>query len=450
MPEAATPVIPTYITVHLGEPDAPAENITIPFIEYIKNVASSEIYPTWPENAIRANILAQISFALNRIYTEYYRSRGYDFDITNSTKFDQKFTRYRDIFENISQIVDDIFNDYIVKQGSILPFFAQYCDGRRVTCEGLSQWGTVPLAEDGLTPYEILQHYYGDDINIVFNAPVSPALPSYPGVPLRLGSAGDDVRTLKIQLNRISDNYPAIPKITRINRFFDVQTEDAVKEFQRIFNLTPDGIVGKATWYKIKNIYNGIKNLSELYSENLTLEEVSKEFPRVLQEGDNGIAVSTLQYYLDVIGYFNDKVPVIPIDGIFGPRTKQAVIEFQQAFGLTPDGIVGRDTWNKIVSVYQDTINSLPAEYISLSEEIYPGRTLSLNTTGDDVVSLQKFLNVISQNDPQIPEVQVTGTYDTQTENAVKAIQARNNLPVNGVVGPVTWNTIINEYKALR
>ena len=450
MPEAATPVIPTYITVHLGEPDAPAENITIPFIEYIKNVASSEIYPTWPENAIRANILAQISFALNRIYTEYYRSRGYDFDITNSTKFDQKFTRYRDIFENISQIVDDIFNDYIVKQGSILPFFAQYCDGRRVTCEGLSQWGTVPLAEDGLTPYEILQHYYGDDINIVFNAPVSPALPSYPGVPLRLGSAGDNVRTLKIQLNRISDNYPAIPKITRINRFFDVQTEDAVKEFQRIFNLTPDGIVGKATWYKIKNIYNSVKNLSELYSESLTLEEVSKEFPRVLQEGDNGIAVSTLQYYLDVIGYFNDKVSVIPIDGIFGPRTKQAVIEFQQAFGLTPDGIVGRDTWNKIVSVYQDTINSLPAEYISLSEEIYPGRTLSLNTTGDDVSSLQKFLNVISQNDPQIPAVQVTGTYDTQTEEAVKAIQARNNLPVNGVVGPVTWNTIINEYKALR
>lgn len=450
MPEAATPVIPTYITVHLGEPDAPAENITIPFIEYIKNVASSEIYPTWPENAIRANILAQISFALNRIYTEYYRSRGYDFDITNSTRFDQKFTRNRDIFENISQIVDDIFNDYIVKQGSVLPFFAQYCDGRRVTCEGLSQWGTVPLAEDGLTPYEILQYYYGDDINIVFNAPVSPAFPSYPGTPLRLGSAGDDIRTLKIQLNRISDNYPAIPKITRINRFFDVQTEEAVKEFQRIFNLTPDGIVGKATWYKIKNIYNSVKNLSELYSESLTLEEVSKEFPRVLQEGYNGIAVSTLQYYIDVIGYFNDKVSVIPIDGIFGPRTKQAVIEFQQAFGLTPDGIVGRDTWNKIVSVYQDTIDSLPAEYISLSEEIYPGRTLSLNITGDDVVSLQKFLNVISQNDPQIPEVQVTGTYDTQTENAVKAIQARNNLPVNGVVGPVTWNTIINEYKALR
>ncbi|MBO5670479.1 MAG: spore cortex-lytic protein, partial [Clostridia bacterium] len=172
MPYPDPPVIPEYITVHLGQPDQPAENVRVRFQDYIKNVASSEVYPNWPESAIRANILAQISYALNRVYTEFYRSRGYDFDITNSTQYDQKFILNRDIFENISQIVDDIFNDYVVKQGTIQPYFTQYCNGTTTTCPGLSHWGTVDLAREGLVPYQILQRYYGDDINIVFNAPV--------------------------------------------------------------------------------------------------------------------------------------------------------------------------------------------------------------------------------------------------------------------------------------
>ena len=164
------PVIPEYITVHLGEPDESAQNVTVSFPDYIKNVASSEIYPTWPESALRANILAQISFALNRVYTEYYRSRGYDFDITNSTAFDQSFVYGRDIFENISQIVDEIFNDYLVREGNIEPLFAVYCNGTTVTCDGLSQWGSVELANQGLVPYDILRNYYGDDIQIISNA----------------------------------------------------------------------------------------------------------------------------------------------------------------------------------------------------------------------------------------------------------------------------------------
>ena len=162
-----TPVIPEFITVHLGAPDSDAPNVTVPFVDYIKNVASSEIFPTWPESAIRANIYAQISFALNRIYTDYYRSRGYDFDITNSIGIDQSFVNGRDIFENISQIVDEIFNDYIVMSNSIEPFFAAYCDGRELRCQGLEQWGTVSLAEQGYTPFEILQYYYGDDIQLI-------------------------------------------------------------------------------------------------------------------------------------------------------------------------------------------------------------------------------------------------------------------------------------------
>lgn len=175
----ALPYIPETITVHLGRPDDPtARNVTVPFPDYIKNVASSEIYPTWPEEAIRANMYAQISFALNRIYTEWYRSQGYDFDITNSTAFDQAYVEGRDIFDNISEIADELFNDYLVRPGSVEPLFAQYCDGDRVQCDGLSQWGTVPLAEAGLSPYEILTEFYGPDLAIVRDAPTAPNLGS--------------------------------------------------------------------------------------------------------------------------------------------------------------------------------------------------------------------------------------------------------------------------------
>ena len=217
MPVSPQVQIPSQITVHLGAAaDQSAPNVTVSFPDYIKNVASSEIYPTWPENALRANIYAQISFALNRIYTEYYHSRGYDFDITNSTAADQSFVYGRNIFENISQIVDEIFNSYVVRQGSIEPLFTQYCNGTTVSCGGLSQWGSVALAQQGLTPYQILQRYFGDDINIVRNVPVSGLRPSAPTAPLALGSGGNDVTNVQIRLNRISKNYPAIPKAREI------------------------------------------------------------------------------------------------------------------------------------------------------------------------------------------------------------------------------------------
>ena len=173
MPERIFPIIPEQITVHLGTPESTAENVTVPFTDYIKNVASSEIYPTWPESALRANIYAIITFALNRIYTEWYRSRGYNFDITNSTQFDQAFVKNRDYFENISRIVDEIFNDYIVRQNDIQPLFSRFCNGTTSKCDGLSQWGSVTLAESGYTPFRILQNYYGDDIRLVENAPVA-------------------------------------------------------------------------------------------------------------------------------------------------------------------------------------------------------------------------------------------------------------------------------------
>ena len=280
MPEILSPIIPETITVHLGPPDSNAPNVTVPFTDYIKNVASSEIYPTWPENALRANIYAIISFALNRVYTEWYRSRGYDFDITNSTQFDQAFVPDREFFENISLIVDDIFNDYVVRQGNIQPLFTAFCNGTTSTCAGLSQWGTVSLAEQGLSPYSILQNYYGNDINIVEDAPVGFTEESYPGVPLRVGDSGNNVQIIQTQLNRIRQNYPAIPQIQQANGIFGIDTENAVRKFQEIFNLSVTGEVDKSTWYKIKQYYNGVKSLADLVSEGISIAEATVPFAK--------------------------------------------------------------------------------------------------------------------------------------------------------------------------
>ena len=449
MSQARLPFIPEYITVHLGLPDEEAENVTLPFPEYIKNVASSEIYPTWPESAIRANIYAQISYALNRVYTEFYRSQGYDFDITNTTQFDQKFIKDREIFENISQIVDEIFTDYVTRQGSIAPFFTAYCNGTTTVCNGLSQWGTVGLAESGLTPYEILQYYYGDDINIVNDAPISANVPSYPGVPLRLGSAGNEVRILQQELNRISRNYPAIPKIRNINGIFGEDTENAVREFQRVFNLTPDGVVGRATWYRIKYIYNGIKRLNELTSEALTLDEVALPFPLVISEGARGDYVKIIQYYLDFIGYFYDSIPQVAIDGIYGPATRNAVIAFQNFARLPADGIVGNVTWYNLNRAYREILETLPEGYEGNNAVLYPGYFLEEGSTGEYVRLLQEYINAISVYYDEVPQVTVDGSFGPATRNAVIAIQNIAGLEPNGIVGPVTWNYIARIYSDL-
>lgn len=439
-----TPVIPEFITVHLGLPNQPAENVRVPFISYIKNVASSEIYPNWPESAIRANILAQISYALNRVYTEHYRSQGYDFDITSTTQFDQKFIKDRDIFENISRIVDDIFNNYVVKQGTVQPYFTQYCNGTTSVCDGLSQWGTVDLAKQGLVPYEILQRYYGDDINIVFNAPVASIAQSYPGVALRLGSAGESVRVIQRQLNRIAENYPAIPRIPTISGYYDQPTEAAVRKFQSIFNLAADGVVGKATWYKIKSIYNGIKRLNELYSEGLTPEEVERFYPQELKEGDTGRSVLELQYILAIIAYFDDQIPLPSVSGTFDERTKETLMAFQRQYGLEPTGVLRQETLNRLMAAYRDTRANVPQDAMSGSSLIYPGRFLLRGMTGDDVTDLQNLLNRAAETNSFIPTLSVDGNFGPQTEAAVRAVQQHEGLEVNGIVGPITWNRLVD------
>lgn len=449
MPEVRYPIIPEFITVHLGPPGSQAENVTVSFIDYVKNVASSEIYPTWPESALRANIYAIISYALNRVYTEYYPSRGYNFDITNSTQFDQAFVRDREIYENISYIVDDIFNDYIVRQGTIQPLFAAFCNGTTSVCDGLSQWGTVALANEGRTPYSILQNYYGPDINIVENAPVGFTEESYPGVPLRVGDAGNNVKVIQTQLNRIAQNYPAIPKIQNTDGIFTLATEDAVKKFQQIFNLPQTGEVDKSTWYKIKQYYNGVKRLAELASEGISLAEATVPFSEELSEGMSGVPTRTVQYYLSIIAYFNGNLEPVPLTGYFDAATVAAVERFQGFYGLPVTGIVDNATWNTITRIYTETVSSLPAGYQGQNAKLYPGYFLSLGMRNESVTDLQTYLNLIGRNIPEVPEIPVTGYYGEQTQNAVSEFQRLYGIPVSGAVGPVTWYQIAREYDAL-
>ena len=353
MPVTVTPYIPQTITVHTGPASQWAENVTVSFPDYIKNVASSEIYPTWPEAALRANILAQVSFALNRVYTEYYPSRGYDFDITGSTMNDQKFIKGRSTFENVDKLVDELFTTYIRRTGFVEPLSARFCNGTTVTCDGLSQWGSEKMAREGSSTMDILRHYYGNNIELVSNTPIKDIAYSYPGYPLQNGSSGNYVTVLQVMLNRIARNYPAIPRIYPVDGIFGAQTDASVKQFQSIFNLTPDGIVGQATWYKLVFLYVGVTNLSELISEGQPFTQVQGPAAGItLREGSTGIAVSALQYFISIIGQFSSTIPGLQIDGIFGPKTREAVEAAQTRFGLAVTGVVDRDTWQRLYDEY--------------------------------------------------------------------------------------------------
>ena len=444
---ADLPFIPETIVVHLGAPGEAAENVTVSFPDYIKNVASSEIYPTWPQSALRANILAQISFALNRVYTEWYPSRGYDFDITNNTAFDQSFVQGRDIFDNISLLVDELFNDYVRRPGSVEPYFTQYCNGTTSTCNGLSQWGTVDLARQGLDSLQILQSYYGDNLEIVTDAPVQNNQPSYPGTPLALGANGNDVLTKQIQLNRISKNYPAIPKISPVDGIFGTSTEDAVTAFQEIFGLTVDGIIGKETWYRISFLYNSVKRLAELDSEGIAIDDIRKQFAEVLRPGDSGDDVRVIQYFLAVISTFYPVIPSVSLNGVFDAATESAVRSFQREAGLTVDGIVGENTWNAIYDAYRGIVGTLTVPENRVAP--YPGEPLTNGSSGDYVFFLQQYLNRIATVYPSIPTVAEDGIFGNGTEAAVTAFQNTFGLSPNGVVGPVTWDRIASLYEDL-
>lgn len=351
------PYVPQQITVHLGAPASSARNVTVPFADYVKNVASSEIYPTWDEAALRANILAIVSFALNRVYTEFYRSRGYDFDITSSTAYDQAFVNGRSYFENISRITDELFNDYLRRPGFVEPLAAKFCNGTTVTCEGLSQWGSQNLARQGYDAVRILRNYYGN-VEIVNNAPIRGITSSYPGAPLRRGSSGPAVVVIQTELNRIAQNYPAIPKLATVDGIFGSRTEASVRAFQEIFGLTPDGIVGPGTWYELVRLYTAVTRLSELRSLGQQFYSINWSYPNSLYEGSSGDKVRHLQYMLSVLSAYINEIPSVEVDGIYGPATRNAVLSAQRRFGLPQTGSVDAATWDEIYDQFSGIENT--------------------------------------------------------------------------------------------
>jgi len=330
-------IIPDYIRVKLGRPDTHASVVRVSFIEYIKNVASSEIYPNWPISSLEANILCQISLTLNRVYTEWYPGRGYPFDITNSTTVDQYYVHGRNIFDSVARIVDRIFNHYIRRTGFKEPYYAEYCNGTTSTCSGLSQWGTVTLANQGYTPLDILKYYYPKDIEVVVCNRFDNLTESYPGYSLSMGSSGEYVQAMQLFLNRISGDFPNIPKIENANGIFGADTRAAVQEFQRTFGLTPDGTIGRVTWNYISRIYVAVKKMAQLVSEGQRIG-IGKTPPNVtLRQGARGENVVLLQFLLSTIAEFYGAVTSPLQTGIFDNATLQSVRDFQKEFGLTQE-----------------------------------------------------------------------------------------------------------------
>ncbi len=435
-------IIPKNITVHLGKPAASARNVTVSFRDYIANVASSEVYPTWPEQALRANIHCQLSLALSRIYTEWYPSKGYTFNITNSTSYDQYYVHGRTVFEVMVRITDDSFNTYLRKRGTVNPYYSEYCDGKSVTCPGLKQWGTVTLANNGRRALQILRYYYGSSIEIVRTKNIRSIPQSYPGTPLRQGSRGAAVFTLQRQLNRSTKVYPFLGKLT-VDGVFGSRMAATVRAFQKQFNLTADGVVGRQTWYKISYIYVSVKDLAELTSEGETSTGTLSNGTwnaTVLSTGASGSAVEQVQFWLNTLAQYDSAIPSVKVDGVFGTATANAVRAFQRKYGLTVDGIVGQTTWKELYD-----------EFLSIQSDngtpnAYPGTALREGSSGQNARLVQFWLKIARTMYPSLNTLTVDGKFGAGTAAAVRRFQSYFGLAGDGVVGRTTWNKLYEVY----
>lgn len=348
-------IIPESITVHLGAPNSYAENITLSFPDYIKNVASSEIYPTWPEEALRANIYAEITFAINRVQNGWYKKLGYAFDITNCVAYDQAFVMGRNIYENISRIVDEIFNEYIQDKGEKAPILAACCSGTTVACKGLSQWGTVALANNRSKAIDILKNYFGENIGIEKIYDIQGVSEPYVGDELQYGAKGKLVESLQNKLNKIGEKYSSFSKIKLLTGEFDEATRKSVESFQEIFSLQPTGSVNRITWYKIYSVSRAIQAMADIKEEGGKEYNTGVSPEYLLRYGDSGAAVREFQCYLSLISCYYSVIPPVNINGDFDLNTKAAVLAFQKKFdNIDVDGIVGKQTWDKIYQVYSD------------------------------------------------------------------------------------------------
>lgn len=392
---------------------------------------------SWPEEALRANIIAQVSLALNRIWTEWYPSRGYSFNITGSPGYDQAYVNGRTVFAVMERLTAELFNTFVQRSGDAEPYFTEYCDGKTVTCPGMKQWGTVDRAREGLNALQILRYYYGNRVQLVTTNNIAAIPSSYPGSPLRRGSTGTNVRILQKQLSRIAKDYPSFGK-PAVTGTFDEATENSVKKFQKQFGLTADGIVGKATWYKISYVYVSVKDLAELTSEGETAEGIQSAggWPgTVLRRGSTGSSVEQVQFWLSDLAQFDSSLVRVSVDGSYGAATERAVRAFQQKQNLTADGVVGQTTWNALYAAWVDAQSDLGGT-------AWPGTALRRGDTGMEVRLVQFWLRLAADNYSALRTVTVDGSYGAATVSAVTAFQSLFGLTADGVVGRSTWNKL--------
>lgn len=392
---------------------------------------------SWPEEALRANIIAQVSLALNRIWTEWYPSRGYSFNITGSPGYDQAYVNGRTVFAVMERLTAELFNTFVQRSGDAEPYFTEYCDGKTVTCPGMKQWGTVDRAREGMNALQILRYYYGNRVQLVTTYNIAAIPSSYPGSPLRRGSTGTNVRILQKQLSRIAKDYPSFGKPV-VTGTFDEATENSVKKFQKQFSLTADGVVGRATWNKVSFIYVSVKDLAELTSEGETAEGTQSAggWPgTVLRRGSTGSNVEQVQFWLSDLAQFDSSLVRVTVDGSYGAATERAVRAFQQKQSLTADGVVGQRTWNTLYAAWVDAQSDLGGT-------AWPGTALRRGAAGMEVRLVQFWLRLAADNYSALRTVTVDGSYGAATVSAVEAFQTLFGLTPDGVVGRSTWNKL--------
>lgn len=451
--------IPEFITIHLGDPNENGEIITVPFVDYIKNVVCSTIYPTWNDEAIKANVYAIVSLSLNRIYTNWYRSKGYGFEITSSPSYDQMYVKGRNLFRNVCNIVDDVFDKCIKISGFRQPFLAK-CDNVTSDYRVLSRWGSLRLAEDGVDALNILKKYFGDNIELIEVPNIECIIKKYPDRELRQGSYGKDVKFLQKALNLIGSKYHGISKISDITGNFGEQTEKAVKDFQKIFNLKVDGIVGKKTWKKICLVYSLIKRLFGDYND--AEEGITNNV--VLRFGSEGPLVKELQHDLNNILKYTSWYEKLEEDGVFGEKTKKAVEDFQKIFGLIVDGIAGKNTFSRIKYVKKniedlkdfiensldknkrDDKSSCSCENNDENKKFEFILPIKYGDKGKHVEKLQELFNTVSKYYNFLDTLVEDGIFGPNMERAIKNFQRRFGLIVDGIVR----NETLTKLKALE
>ena len=391
---------------------------------------------SWPEEALRANIIAQVSLALNRIWTEWYPSRGYSFNITGSPGYDQAYVNGRTVFAVMERLTAELFNTFVQRSGDAEPYFTEYCDGKTVTCPGMKQWGTVNRAREGMNALQILRYYYGNRVQLVTTDNIAAIPSSYPGSPLRRGSTGTNVRILQKQLSRIARDYPSFGK-PAVTGTFDEATENSVKKFQKQFSLTADGVVGQRTWNTLYAAW--VDAQSDLGGT---------AWPgTALRRGAVGMEVRLVQFWLRLAADNYSALRTVTVDGSYGAATVSAVEAFQTLFGLTPDGVVGRSTWNKLKEVGLAVANKIVAANVA------PGQfttTTRAGSSGTAVRAVQYYLRRLAAYYSDVPRVAVDGKFGAATTRAVKAWQSRAGLTVDGVVGRLTFQSLYDAAQALE